>query len=338
MKQNKPILGRPSSNALFAQFAKVTDTIKKYGGLPTLEQAADIWDNIWYVEAHNSTAIEGNTLVLSEVKALLQQKRSIGGKQVEEYMEVQGYANAAKWVYAQGKNPKMQQVKGDIISLTEIRFIHTELMRLVWEVAPHPDALPSELPGSFRRHDIMPFGDGMTPPPFTDVPARLSGWLGRVNSDVKNLDAKDIPLFLAKIHRDFESIHPFLDGNGRTGRLILNLILVRLGYPPVIILKSRRDSYIKALEIADRGNYISLAEIITKGVLDNVHRFISPKFASTTDQVNLQVLASKEISYEALRKAALRGRLEAQIGDDGLWYSTKESVNSYLNSRYKKQS
>jgi Fic family protein len=329
-------VGRPSSEALFAQFAKITETIKQYGGLPSLKQAADIWDNIWYVEAHNSTAIEGNTLVLSEVKALLRQNRSLGGKKIKEYMEVQGYANAAKWVYAQGKNPHMKHIRGDIISLTEIRYIHTELMKLVWEIAPHPNALPNEKPGSFRHHDILPFSDGMTPPTHTIIPARLNAWLKQVNQRVKSLKPEEIPLFLASTHCDFEKIHPFLDGNGRTGRLILNLILVRLGYPPVIILKTRRNSYIKALEIADRGNCVSLAEIIARGVLDNIHRFILPKSVSITDRVSLQALVTKEISYEALRKAALRGRLVAEIGDDGMWYSTKNAVEVYQKSRYKK--
>jgi hypothetical protein len=82
---------RPSSCLIFAQFVEVAKRLGEYGGLPSLEQAADIWDDIWYVEAHNSTRTEGNTLVLKKVKVLLRQGRSIGGKKLKEYLEVECY-------------------------------------------------------------------------------------------------------------------------------------------------------------------------------------------------------------------------------------------------------
>jgi hypothetical protein len=63
--------GRPSNRLIFARFVETAKKLAEYGGLPSLEQAGDIWDDIWYVEAHNSTGIEGNTLALKEVKALL---------------------------------------------------------------------------------------------------------------------------------------------------------------------------------------------------------------------------------------------------------------------------
>src|SRR5205807_347274 len=75
-------------------------------------------------------------------------------------------------------------------------------------------------------------------------------------------------------HVEFEHIHPFLDGNGRAGRLLLNLILVRLGYPPAIIEKRRRARYLSALRLADAGNTGELAEMIARAVLDNLHQFI----------------------------------------------------------------
>jgi len=75
------------------------------GGLPNPREAADIWRGIWFEEAHHSTAIEGNTLVLREVEALLAQGRAVGDKQLREYMEVKGYADAAEWVYNQAIHP-----------------------------------------------------------------------------------------------------------------------------------------------------------------------------------------------------------------------------------------
>jgi Fic family protein len=160
--------GRPSNRLIFARFVETVKKLAKYGGFPSLEQASDIWDDIWYVEAHNSTGIEGNTLALKEVKALLQHGRSVGGKKLKEYLEVEGYGKAAKWVYSQARAPKTFIPDG-LLSITELRFIHELLLESLWKVAPHKNALPSETPGAFRKHDILPFDEGMTPPPFPDV-------------------------------------------------------------------------------------------------------------------------------------------------------------------------
>ncbi|MFI7533898.1 hypothetical protein [Streptosporangium sp. NPDC049376] len=90
------------------------------GGLPSPAEAEDIWSDIWHQEAHNSTAIEGNTLVLQEVEKLLEEGRAVGAKPLRDYMEVRGYGDAAKWVYGQTLEPGDWQ-NGDLITLQEIR-------------------------------------------------------------------------------------------------------------------------------------------------------------------------------------------------------------------------
>ena len=79
--------------------------------------------DIWHLEAHHSTALEGNTLVLREVEALLGEGRAVGAKPLKEYMEVKGYADAARWVYGQALEPD-EWSDGDLISLNELRRIH----------------------------------------------------------------------------------------------------------------------------------------------------------------------------------------------------------------------
>ena len=81
----------------------------------------------------------------------------------------------------------------------------------------------------------------MAPHSWVLVPAEVDAWLADVNR--LKARAENIAERLATIHCWFEQIHPFLDGNGRTGRLVLNLILVRLGYPPAIIYKRQRSEY-----------------------------------------------------------------------------------------------
>jgi len=333
--------GRPNRRAIFLQFEAGIERLKSYGGLPDTNEARAIWENIRFIEAHNSTALEGNTLVLREVKTLLEQNRTVGGKELREYLEVEGYGNAALWVYSQGQRKDIKRRNKDIITITEIRSIHEQLVSTVWAVSPHVNALPSETAGGYRKHDILPFPGGMAPPPFTDVPVLMSSFVEDANKTCKRIKAdeietSDIPLHLAELHCRFEQIHPFLDGNGRAGRLMLNLMLVRLGYPPAIILKQRRNAYLSALSKADKGNTLPLAEIFARGVIDNINRFITPAVAGPGKLVPLKTLETREYSYAMLRQAATRGRLEASIGPDGMWYSSKDALAKYLESKYKR--
>ncbi len=132
-------------------------------------------------------------------------------------------------------------------------------------------------------------------------------------------------------------MHPFLDGNGRTGRLALNLVLVRLSYPPVIILKHQRQAYLSAMENADRGEYGLLGELIARAMLDNLNRFIVPNVAGPGKFVPLAALASKEFSVAALRQAAERGRLDAAQGADGLWRSSGLAVENYRRTKHQRR-
>ena len=329
--------GRPSRAAVFQRFASAIDELGRYGGLPTPVEAKQLWDDVWHLEAHHSTALEGNTLVLREVEQLLEQGRAVGSKELKDYMEVLGYSEAARWVYEQGVAPVEFQHDG-LVSVTEVRHIHELAMARVWEVAPHPNAYPDEAPGSFRQHDIRPFPGGMTPPTHPLVSAGVASWVGQVNlfgaalAD-GTLGPADAPEALARIHVDFERLHPFIDGNGRTGRLLLNLILTRLGWPPIVIFKEQRGRYLKALDRADHDDLGPLAEIIVRAVVDNLHRLI-PNIAGPANYVPLEALADEEFSLAALKQAAGRGRLEAIIGTDGRYRSSRAAVEAYRTSKY----
>ena len=258
-------------------------------------------------EAHHSTAIEGNTLVLKQVEVLLAEGRAIGNKELREYLEVQGYANAADWVYGHGLQPGAWS-DGQLISLAEIRHVHTLAMTPVWDVAPHPQTTEREGPSSFREHDIEPFPGGMRPPAWTDVPVLMRDWVSEAAA-LRSIDEGAIAEALATLHASLAQIHPFLDGNGRTGRLIVNLLLVRLGIPPAIIYKGDRSRYLGALRRADQGDAGPLGEFLARAVLDNLYKFVVPAIAGPARMVPLPALATPELSANALRVAATRGRL-----------------------------
>jgi Fic family protein len=95
---------------------------------------------------------------------------------------------------------------------------------------------PAESPGKFRQHDIHSFAGGMTPPPYIEIDHSMRDWVKFV-ADLRHEQARPLPELLAESHSRFGQVHPFIDGNGRAGRLLLNLALSRLGYPPLIIYK-----------------------------------------------------------------------------------------------------
>ena len=334
--------GRPRRETIFERFAAALAELDQFGGLPAPAEASSIWDDLWHLEAHNSTAIEGNTLALREVERLLDDGKAVGAKPLTDYLEVRGYGDAARWVYAHAQGTGKLR-SGQLVTVTEVREIHRLAMSPVWEVEPHPNANPAEAPGGFREHDIRPFHGGMTPPSWTDVAARLTTWVDQANAVGAQitdgaLAPKDVVVALAEVHAAFERIHPFLDGNGRTGRLLLNLVLVRLGFPPAIIFKRDWDRYLRALDQADKGDPGGLAELLARSVIDNLHKFVVPVTAGPARLVPLRSLEDDDLSFDALRQAARRGRLAAHQGSDGVWRASRHAVDMYKKLRYQRAS
>ncbi|MGI8807899.1 MAG: Fic family protein [Acidimicrobiales bacterium] len=326
--------GRRSRDQIYRRLDVAIEELRQgMGGLPAPADAQAIWTDIWYHEAHNSTALEGNTLVLNQVEVLLREGRAVGDKELREYMEVKGYADAALWVYGQAMDPGTW-TDGSLLTLAEVREVHRMALGPVWDVAPHASATGREAPGNLREHDIAPFPGGMTPPPWPDVPAEIRDWL----REVGRLRGVDRPIVgLAGVHNAFERIHPFLDGNGRTGRLLLNLLLVRLGYPPAIVYLRDRARYLRALQTADRGDAGPLAELFARSVLDNLYRFVVPAVAGPEGLVPLKAVVDGNLTEGALRVAANRGRLRAQKDANGQWRTTPAWVKEYKATRHRRE-
>ena len=330
------VRGRPSRGTVYARLdSAIAELNDRLGGLPSPKESEYVWSDIWHLEAHHSTALEGNTLVLREVEALLDKGRAVGAKPLKEYMEVQGYGTAARWVYAHAIDP------GDwgtdaLVTMHEVRQVHSLAMSPVWQIAPHPDATDREGPGMFREHDIQPFDGGMAPPSWPLVPAKVQDWIDETNAAAAEINSDDgtpLPEILARLHDSFEKVHPFIDGNGRTGRLLLNLLLVRLGYPPVIVLKRQRPAYLAAMQRADGGDFGPLGEILARAMYDNLNRFIVPSLAGPARLIPLVALVDKDLSLAALRQAAQRGRLDAIHGTDGVWRSSRKAVDDYRRTK-----
>jgi len=162
------------------------------------------------------------------------------------------------------------------------------------------------------------------------VPAEFDGWLDLANGSPG--EGQHFVEHLADIHATFERIHPFRDGNGRVGRLVVNLLLVRQGAPPAILYKKDRARYLRSLGRADAGDPGPLGELLARAVRHSVERFLLPALAGPSRLVPVASLATSDLSHVALQTAAKRGRVRAyQVA--GQWYSNRKWVNEYRRSR-----
>ena len=179
--------------------------------------------------AHNTTSIEGNTISLNEARNLLQDGLTPKNKTLREIYDLQ---NTEK-VFFNLINSK------EGISHELVQNIHSELMKNI------------DTRSGYRTTDVRVLRANFeaTPAPYVKADMDLLlKWL----DDYKN---KLHPLIFASIfHHKFEKIHPFMDGNGRTGRMLLNYILFRNDYPFLIILNKERKEYLDALRKADKLN------------------------------------------------------------------------------------
>ena len=170
----------------------------------------------------NSNAIEGNTLTLKETALILQQGVTINGKHIRDHLEAIGHKDAFYYM----------------IELADAGTALTE--RIIKEL--HSLVLMSDAKnkGTYRTVEVTILGASHSPPPHYLILERMEDLLRDYENMKQNMH---ITKAAAEFHLRFEGIHPFIDGNGRTGRLILNLELIKAGFLPVNIKFADREKY-----------------------------------------------------------------------------------------------
>jgi Fic family protein len=181
----------------------------------------------WYdVElTYSSNAIEGNTLTRSETAIVLEKGITIGGKPLKDHLEVLGHRDALHFI-------RTLAAAGEAVREIDIR----EIQRLIMA------RLDPEEAGCYSRHQRALAGSPLVLPPPVEIPALMGefgAWLAAAPSG---------PDTAFSAHARLVAIHPFSDGNGRTARLLMNLLLMRAGYPPVVVGPEHRATYIDALQ------------------------------------------------------------------------------------------
>jgi len=285
------------------------------GGLPRAVEADEILRAIWLDDVHNSTGIEGNTMTRAQVADLVVRGRASAS--LLESLEVEGYAHAADWVYQSSADHT-----GVPISI--VSEVHKRTVRLAWELeAP----ATRDQPGAWRQAPVAIRAVQVSVP--AAIPADLDAW----SESTRNRGDKHPVVHAAVHHAWFERIHPFTDGNGRVGRLLLNFMLMQHGYPPAVILKAQRPRYLRGLELADEGNPNLLAEVIGRAVSGTLTRFLIPNLAGTAKLVPLSALAAHgPYGVQYLRLLVFSRKLRA-VRDGHLWLSSRRWLNDYVANR-----
>lgn len=310
MEPGKEGLVAENTKILCDNLAVRRELFDALGGLPeTAVQNAE-WLYMLEEETRNSVAVEGYFATESELRAVLRGRKS--------FPEVLNYYRAAQSVY----DLALQYAReGEVrLDLSLVRHVHSELFREL-----------SDRRGEFRQKAIQIQGAKVRPPEF-DVVEYIRCW---IQLSLGWLETLPILPALARSHTLFESIHPFDDGNGRAGRILLNYLAVSKGYPPVIIkgfTQEERNSYYHALEAADRalqqgfpgpqpeglrqrlekGWFSALEKLLYEGLLVGMDPLIAAALERQEPLMEFRLLAPQlGVRESTLRQWVRRGKLIA---------------------------
>ena len=264
---------------------------------------------------YNSNGIEGNSLTLKETFWVIQEGLTIKGKPLKDHLEAKNHKEALDFLYELIDKDKKNTISEHLIK---------ELHHLVVQDSQR------RIAGQYRDGDVYISGSDHRPPIHIDVPIKMREllvWL------IENKKKHHIIELAALFHHQFVNIHPFWDGNGRTARLIMNVLILGAGYPLGIILKNDRKRYYRVLQLADKGNYKPVCEFVAQSVIRSLNIYL--KILKPSRVKNKQFISLKELSenfsysHAYLRKLATQGKIEA-FKEGRNWVSSKEAVENYV--------
>lgn len=280
---------------------------------------AGIKDSLHLEWIHHSNGIEGNTLTLQETKLVLEEGITIRGRSLREHFEAVNHQEAIEYV-EKLVNPEYVLSEQDILN------VHAHVLQKI----------EKEFAGRFRATGVRISGANFVPPnalKVYDLVQDLISWT-HAEFDLHH------PLVSAAIfHHRFVWIHPFLDGNGRTVRLIFNLLLMQRGYPPAIILKTDRKKYFDALNKANLGDYRKLVMLTIQAMERSLDLYLSnlENYADTYLPIS-DIVSEPRVPYgqEYVSLLARQGKIDA-YKEGNTWYTTADAVHEYISGRARKR-
>ena len=183
--------------------------------------------------AYSSNALEGNSLTETETKVVIEDGITIGGKPVRDHLEALGHSEAYDLLF--------HLARGQGITEANVKELH----RLFYY------RIDAKQAGKYRKRRVLITGTDFIPP----VPERIPELMKSFIAGLSDLKARLHPVeFAATIHKDLVTIHPFIDGNGRAARLLMNLALLQAGYAVAIIPPILRRDYLDTLNRTHKGD------------------------------------------------------------------------------------
>jgi excisionase family DNA binding protein len=259
---------------------------------------------------YNSNAIEGNTLTLHETRLVIQEGITISGKSITEVLEAKNHPVAINFI----ENLVSEKEE---ISEDNILSLHKLIMSNIVDNA-----------GCYRTTGVTIGGAVFSPPPSSEIKARIDElleWLRRNPEEYT-------PIELAAVfHHRFVWIHPFIEGNGRTARLLMNATLMKNGYPFIaIVSKNDRPKYLKTLMEADLGNSAPFVNFIARCVEKSLDVYLEaleePKILTLSEAAKMTSYSQEYLSLLA-RKGSLGAHKQGRN-----WVISKKDLDRYLAS------
>ncbi|MCK4820130.1 Fic family protein [bacterium] len=261
--------------------------------------------------AYNSNAIEGNTLTLRETRLVIEEGITIGGKSLREHNEATNHQKAFEFLDKAAK-------KLDISEGT-VKDIHKIILT----------SIDDEYAGRYRDVNVRILGAIKSPPRFEKVPEKMKEFTEYVKTNPDTLNAIEMA---AAIHYRLVEIHRFTDGNGRCARLLMNLFLMRHGFPVTMVLKVDRKKYYDTLRKADQGDMKPFSDFIGRNVERSLDIYLDSFERGRRFITLAEAARGTRYSQEYLSLLARRGRIEAlKLGRN--WFIKKEALERYIKSK-----
>jgi len=258
---------------------------------------------------YHSNAIEGNTLSLRETQVVIEEGITIGGHSLREHLEATNHARAFDEL-------RHFVETGTPITIETVHRFHALVLHDLDETA-----------GEFRQQQVYIRGSNHLPPPARQVPNYMSQWVNWLTGGGLQYH----PVVRAAIaHHGFVAVHPYLDGNGRCARLLLNLQLLRDGYAPAFLLREWKLRYLEALHAADADEYRPLVNLIGQAVEAGLDFYLEACAAVPDEQYQPLTELALHSGYDNnyLGLLARSGKLEARKWNRR-WYATAAALARY---------
>jgi Fic family protein len=273
--------------------------------------------------AYNSNAIEGNSLTLKETYLVISEGITIKNKPLKDHLEAKDHFEALEFL-----SDLVEHGKQPTLSEHLIRTLHQLVVR----------GTEREWAGKYRNSGVVIAGAKHQPPDALVIPGQMTKlirWYRQAENRLHPVEAA------ALLHHRFVHIHPFFDGNGRTSRLLMNVVLMRHGFPLSVVLKNDRKKYYQTLGQADGGDAVPFVRLMAQSVersLDIYLKTLTPAHSKKARFMTLSNLSKRtRFSAKYLNLLVRQGKLEA-YKEGRNWLSSPEALERYLAARKRKRS